>query len=180
MDEACSPGRGTMLYRYCRKFLEYCQLAHFSNRSIQTPEIRFGELRSFARTRKLKSIITIKYLHLAEFNNPPIHVRKSREWTLRQFYHFLSLHGYALNIAEKLPYPKIDKTVPHFLTQDEHNRLICHFSSRATDLRGHGNLVIILLLGTLGLRTTTLSLIRTTDLSESSFVKHLNKAAENR
>jgi len=45
-----------MLYRYCRKFLEYCRLADFSNRSIQALEIRLGELRSFARTDKLKSI----------------------------------------------------------------------------------------------------------------------------
>jgi hypothetical protein len=34
--------------------------------------------------------------------------------------------------------------------------LISHFSSRATNLRGQRNLVIILLLGTLGLRTSTL------------------------
>jgi site-specific recombinase XerD len=138
MDKACSPGRGTMLYRYCGKFLEYCRLADFSDRSIQAFEIRLEELRSFARTRKLKSINDIKYLHLAaftaQFNHPSVHVRNSRVWTLRQFYHFLSLHGYAQNIAKKLTYPKIAKTVPHFLTQDEYSGLICHFSSRATDL----------------------------------------------
>jgi hypothetical protein len=65
-----------MLYRYCRKFLGYCRLADFSNRSIQALEIRLGELRSFARTRKLKSVKDIKYLHLAafaaEFNNPSV------------------------------------------------------------------------------------------------------------
>jgi len=161
-----------MLYRFCGKFLEYCRLADFSNRSIQALEIRLGELRAFARARKLKSIKDIKYLHLvaftAEFNHPSVHVRKSRVWTLRQFYHFLSLHGYAQNIAKKLPYPKIDKTVPRFLTQDEYNRLICHFSSRATtDLRGHRNLVIILLLGTLGLRTSTLLTLNVTDVDSS-------------
>jgi hypothetical protein len=42
-----------VLYRYCRKFLESCWLADFSNRSIQALEMRLGELRSFARTRKL-------------------------------------------------------------------------------------------------------------------------------
>jgi hypothetical protein len=62
------------------------------NRSIQALEIRLGELRSFARIRKLKSINDIKYLHLAafvaEFNHPSVHVRNSRVWTLRQFYYF--------------------------------------------------------------------------------------------
>jgi hypothetical protein len=37
------PGRGTMLYRYRRKFLEYCRLSDFSNRSIQTLEILLNE-----------------------------------------------------------------------------------------------------------------------------------------
>ena len=88
-----------MLYRYCEKFLEYCRFADFSYRSIQALEIRLGELRSFARARN-----DIKYLHLAaftaEFNHPSVHLRKSRVWTLRQFYHFLSLHGYAKNVAK--------------------------------------------------------------------------------
>jgi hypothetical protein len=44
-----------MLYRYCRKFLEYCRLADFSDRTIQALEIRLGDLRAFVRTRELKS-----------------------------------------------------------------------------------------------------------------------------
>jgi site-specific recombinase XerD len=66
------------------------------------------------------------YLHLtaftAEFNYPSMHVHKSRVCTLRQFYHFLSLHGYAQNIAKYLPYPKAEKTAPQLLTQDDINR----------------------------------------------------------
>ncbi len=127
-----------MLYRYCREFLESLPPCGFLNLSIQALEIRLGELTSFARTRKPKST-GIKYLHLApftpEFNNPSIHMRPSRVWPLRRFCHFLSLH--AQNITKKLPYPKIEKTLPHFLAQDEYNRLISHFSSRTTDLRGH-------------------------------------------
>jgi integrase/recombinase XerC len=156
-------GEGTMLYRYGRKFLEYCRLADFSNRSIQALVIRLGELTSFARTRKLKSVNGIKYLHLAaftaEFNNPSVHVRKSRLWTLRQFYHFLSLHGYAQNIAKKLPYPKIEKAVTHFLNEHEYRRLICDFSLKATDLRGQRNLVVILLLRALTWGTCTSSAV---------------------
>ncbi len=91
-----------MLYLYCRKFLEYCRLAGLSIRPIQALEIRLGELRPFARTDKLKFVMDIQYLHLAaftaEFNNPSVHVRKSRVWTVRQFYHLLSLDGYAREI----------------------------------------------------------------------------------
>jgi site-specific recombinase XerD len=130
------PGEGTMLYRYCGKFLEYCRLADFSDRSMQALEIRLGKFRSFARTRKLKSIKGIKYLHLAtfkaEFNDSSVHMRESLVWTLRQIYHFLSLHGYPQNIAKKLPYPKMEKTVPHFLTQDECSRLAYLYSAPMT------------------------------------------------
>jgi site-specific recombinase XerC len=68
------------------------------------------------------------------------------------------------NIAKGLPYPKIEKTVPHFLTQHEYNRLIRYFSIRANDLWGLRNLVIVMLLGTLGLRTNTLRNIEIPDV----------------
>ncbi len=38
------------------------------------------------------------------------------------------------NIALKLPYPKIEKTVPQFLTIDEYNRLIRNISRKAQDI----------------------------------------------
>ena len=56
------------------------------------------------------------------------------------------------NIALKLPYPKIEKTVPQFLTPVEYNRLICHFSELTDSSMGLRNLIINML-GTLGLRT---------------------------
>jgi hypothetical protein len=112
-----------MLYRFCGKFLEYCRLADFSDRSIQALELRLGELRAFARARKLKSIKDIRYLHLAaftvEFSNPSDQVRKSRVWTLRQFYHVLSLHGYAQNIAKKVSLSQDRKGRSSFRAQDK-------------------------------------------------------------
>jgi site-specific recombinase XerD len=121
-----------MLYRYCRKFLKYCRFADFSDRSIQALEIRLGKFRSFVRTRKLKSIKDIKYLQLAAFtagfNHPSVHVRKSRVFTLWQFYHFLSLHGYAKNITKNFPTPKSKR--PYLtLTWKQMIRLVCHFES---------------------------------------------------
>jgi len=132
---------------------------HSAKRVYSIPEI----------TQRIRSIKKVTYLDLvafvADFNTPSIHVRKSRVWTLRQFYHFLTLNNkVAENIATGLPYPKIEKTVPHFLTQQEYNRLIRYFSTRANDLRGLRNLIIVMLLGTLGLRTTTLRMIEVTDV----------------
>ena len=46
------------------------------------------------------------------------------------------------NIALKLPYPKIEKTVPQFLTIDEYNRLIRHFSRKTQDVLALRNLII--------------------------------------
>ena len=158
-----------MLHRVIQDFLSYCRLADFSHRSLQALAIRLKEFTEFLKSQHIRSIKKITYLNLvdfvADFNNPSIHVRKSRVWTLRQFYHFLTLqHKVRENIAAGLAYPKIEKTVPRFLTQYEYNRLIRYFSTRANDLWGLRNLIIVLLLGTLGLRTTTLRMIDVSDV----------------
>lgn len=158
-----------MLQRFIQEFLTYCRLADFSDRSIQALTARLNEFQSFLKVRNIRSVKKITYLDLvafvADFNSPSIHVRKSRVWTLRQFYHFLTLNNKVTkNIATRLPYPKIEKTVPQFLTQQEYNRLIRYFSTRANDLWGLRNLIIVMLLGTLGLRTTTLRMIEVIDV----------------
>ena len=158
-----------MLHRYISQFLEYCQLADFSVRSIQALTARLNEFETFLESQRIQSVKKISYLRLvdfvADYKAPSIHVRKSRVWTLRQFYHFLTLHQHVpKNIALKLPYPKIEKTVPQFLSQDEYNRLIRHFSRKAQDVLGLRNLIIIMLLGMLGLRTSTLIAINIEDI----------------
>jgi len=158
-----------MLHRYCSQFLEYCQLADFSVRSVQALTARLNEFEACLKSQRIRSVKKVTYRHLidfvADYNDPSIHVRKSRVWTLRQFYHFLALHRHVpQNIALKLPYPKIEKTVPQFLTADEYNRLIRHFSRKAQDIRGLRNLIIIMLLGMLGLRTSTLIAINIQDV----------------
>ncbi len=158
-----------MLHRYINQFVEYCQLANFSVRSIQALDIRLNEFEAFLKSLRILSVKKITYLRLvdfvADYKDPSIHVRKSRVWTLRQFYHFLTLHRIvAENIATGIPYPKIEKTVPQFLTINEYNRLIRYFSNEAQDLLGLRNFVIILMLGTLGLRTSTLIAINIEDI----------------
>ena len=111
-----------MLHRYTHESLAYCRLVDFSDRSIQALTAQLNEFRSFLKIRNIRSDKKISYLDLvafvADFNSPSIHVRKSRVWTLRQFYHFLTLNNKVpKNIAISLHYPKIEKTVPQFLTQ---------------------------------------------------------------
>jgi len=113
-----------MLHRYCSQFLAYCELADFSTRSIQALTIRLNELANFLKIQRIRSVKRVRYRHLigftADYNAPSIHITKSRVWTLRQFYHFLTLHRIIPeNIATGIPYPKIEKTVPQFLTQEE-------------------------------------------------------------
>ncbi len=111
-----------MLHRYCSQFLAYCELANFSARSIQALTIRLNKFKAFLKSQRIQSVKKVRYRHLidftADYNAPSIHVTKSRVWALRQFYHFLTLHRIIPeNIATGIPYPKIDKTVPPFLTQ---------------------------------------------------------------
>ena len=162
-----------MLHRYCSQFLAYCQLADFSVRSIQALTIRLNELANFLKTLRIQSVKRVRYRHLidftADYNAPSIHVTKSRVWTLRQFYHFLTLHRIIPeNIATGIPYPKIEKTVPQFLTQEEYKLLIRHFTTRADSLMGQRDLIIIMLLGTLGLRTKTLTGLNIEDIDVTS------------
>jgi integrase/recombinase XerC len=158
-----------MLHRHTNQFIEYCQLADFSVRSIQALASRLNEFKAFLKSQRIRSVKKINYLHLVDFvtdhKDPSIHVRKSRVWTLRQFYHFLVLHRHVpQNIACKLLYPKIEKTVPQFLTIDEYNRLIRHFSRKTQNILELRNLIIIMLLGILGLRTSTLIAINVEDI----------------
>jgi integrase/recombinase XerC len=144
-----------MLHRYTNQFLDYCRLSDFSIRCIQALTASLNELENFLRTRKIRSVKRVRYHHLidftADYNTTSIHVTKSRVWALRQFYHFLTLHRIVVeDIATALPYPKIEKTVPQFLTQVEYNLLIRHFTDRANASMDLQNLFIIMLPCTLG------------------------------
>jgi integrase/recombinase XerC len=151
-----------MLHRYIEKFFDYCRLDNFSIRSVQALTARLNEFDTFLKNQRIRSIKKVSYQHLAgfvaDYKTPSIHVTKSRVWAMRQFYHFLTLHRIIpKNIATGIPYPKIEKTIPQFLTEGEYKRLIRHFTGRADSPIGLRNLIIIMLLGTLGLRTRTLT-----------------------
>ena len=79
-----------MLHYYCKQFLEYCQLADFSVRSIQALTIRLNEFKAFLKSQRIRSVKKITYQHLINFvadhKDPSIHVRKSRVCLLTVFY----------------------------------------------------------------------------------------------
>lgn len=165
-----------MLEENVSQFLNYCNNSDFSDRSLETLTFRLKEFNRFILScpNQITSVKKINYQHLTEFvadyNNPSVSVKKARVWTLHQFFHFLKLKQQIdKNIAQQLPYPKIEKKVPEFLTAGEFNRILLHFTQQATDKAGFRNLVLISLLGFLGLRTATIVAldIEDVDLAES-------------
>jgi len=69
-DEAwfhCQKGGAIMLHRIISQFLDYCRLAEFSERSIQTLTARINEFEAFLKILKIRSIKKIKYRHLVDF-----------------------------------------------------------------------------------------------------------------
>lgn len=137
-------------------FLRYCKVSNFADKSIESLSLRLRGFNIFINEAGVKSVDDISYKHLRSFikdDNPSIHVKKARIWSLRQFFHFLKLNGWVkINIALDLPYPKIEKTVPHFLTIEEYNRLLNYFYDKISDSFGLRNLILIMILGLLGLR----------------------------
>ncbi len=150
-----------MLEQHINGFIDYCKVSGFRVKSIESLSTRLNNFNDFIQENHLESIQEITYRHLlaflADYRRPSIHVKKARVWALRQFFHFLKLHSVVdENIATSIPYPKIEKTVPHFLTIDEYNKILSHLSQKADTPLGIRNLVIILILGLLGLRTGTI------------------------
>ncbi len=56
-----------MLHYYCKQFLEYCELADFSVRSIQALTIRLNEFKAFLKSQRNRSFKKITYQHLINY-----------------------------------------------------------------------------------------------------------------
>jgi len=158
-----------MLHNNIAHFLHYCKNSNFSERSIDSLTFRLQEFNQFVNSSSIGTMCDIHYLQLsqfvADFKHPSAHVKKARVWALHQFFHYLKLQQVIEdNIALQLPYPKIEKTVPQFLTSDELHRILAYFAQQAIDLNGIRNLVLIMLLGFLGLRTATLVALNIDDV----------------
>ena len=112
-----------MLEQHINGFIEYCKVSGFRVKSIESLSTRLNNFNNFIQENHLESIQEIIYRHLlaflADYRRPSIHVKKARVWALRQFLHFLKLNAMVFdNIALALPYPKIEKTIPYYLTID--------------------------------------------------------------
>ncbi|MFZ5767039.1 MAG: tyrosine-type recombinase/integrase [Thermodesulfobacteriota bacterium] len=150
-----------MLEKHATEFLDYCKVAGFSPKSRQSLEISLRELCVFLDSQPVDSPEEVSYGLLADFvanfRGPSVHKKKARVWCLHQFFHFLTVIGVVPeNAATGLPYPKIEKTVPHFLTVEQYNRIIEFFAKDVDTAVGLRNLVMVLMLGLLGLRTSSI------------------------
>jgi site-specific recombinase XerD len=167
-------------------FLNYCKVLNFATRSIQSLRVRLNEFNCFINKVPVELVQGISYRHLKEFvtqyRNPSIHVKKARIWSLRQFFHFLKLNGWVkTNIASDLPYPKIEKTIPYFLTIEEYNSLLHFFYRKASDAFGFRNLVMIMMLGLLGLRLSSVISLNIEDVDiETGLLQITEKGGKQR
>ncbi len=86
-----------MLTEQINGFIEYCKVSGFKNKSIQALAIRLNDFNNFLKSKRFIRTRNINYRHLstfvADYKNPSIHVKKSRKWSLRQFFHYLKLKG---------------------------------------------------------------------------------------
>jgi len=124
-----------MLEKHATGFLTYCTTASFSRKSIDSLTSTLKSLDSYFDSRPVDSHQAITYRQLADFIaffiSYSIHKKKARVWCLHQFFHYLvTTKQIKENIALGLPYPKIERTVPLFLTASEFNRIIEHFCRR--------------------------------------------------
>ena len=158
-----------MLNCEIEQFINYCRISNFAAASIETLTLRLKEFKIFLQGTSVSSIKDINYKHLKEFvtkfQTISVHVRKARIWTLHQFFHFLELNNLIdNNIALEIPYPKIEKTVPKFLTVDEFNQILLYFYQQSNTELGLRNLTIIMILGLLGLRLSSIISLNINDI----------------
>ena len=136
-----------MLEKQINGFIEYCKVSGFKDRSIQSLSINLNKFKTFPSKIHNRSIKKITYRHLsafvADYESPSIDTKKARVWAMRQFFYYLKLHNLVEeNIATAIPYPKIEKKVPQFLTIDEYNKILSHCCQKVDTLLGIRNLVI--------------------------------------
>lgn len=159
-----------MLRSFSLDFLVYCKTFKFAAKSIETLSIQIYEFNHFLNQLSVHNIQDISYLHLTAFiarhRSPSIHIQKQRVWTMHKFFHYLKIQDIIKeNIAASIPYPKIIKKVPFYLTVNEFNDLLEYAAKKANDLVGLRNLLIFMILGLLGLRLKALQNLNIKDVN---------------
>ncbi|MBD3375742.1 tyrosine-type recombinase/integrase [candidate division KSB1 bacterium] len=159
-----------MLHTFILDFLVYCKAFKFAAKSLETLSVQLTEFDHFINQLSIHNIQDISYLHLTAFvarhRSPSIHIQKQRVWTMRKFFHYLKIQDIIKeNIAASIPYPKIAKKVPYYLTENEFNELLEYATQKANNLTGLRNLIIFMILGLLGLRLKALQNLNIEDVS---------------
>ena len=169
-----------MLHTYIEQFLHYCQASNFTAKSLEALTTRLNEFNRYCRKLSTDNIRSVTYSDLlnfiADFEAPSVHKKKSRVWVLHQFYHFLKLNQIvSVNLAIDIPYPKIEKKVPQYLTIAEFNQILDYFALGAQSAVGLRNLIIIMLFGFLGLRLQAVLRLNVEDVDPVSGMIHIQE-----
>lgn len=169
-----------MLKNLITDFLEYCKVSCYSEKSMEALRTRIKEFNRFVAIIDMQLIQDVTYVNLleyvADFEDPTVHIKKSRVWTMRKFYAFLIIHEIVKeNIGIALPSPKIKKKVPKFLTIDDCDQLFTYFSGKAIDLTGLRNLIIFLIFCVTGVRINALRSMDVTDFDDLSGLLFINE-----
>lgn len=162
-----------MLAQFIFDFISYAEQVNFKVKSREAIVLRLKQLAAYCDSHNIQNINEITFQHLlsfvAEFGYCSVHVRKSKIWVLHQFFHFLTLKKIIPeNIALQLPYPKVGKKDPLFLTTDEFNRILHHFAQKVNKPAGLRNLIIIMFMGLLGLRISSITRMDINDVDLKS------------
>jgi integrase/recombinase XerD len=158
-----------MLNSIIQDFLSYCKTYDFGTRSMEVFSSMLDKFSKHINSLKITTIRDISYLHLLSFvisGNPSAFTKKHRVWTLHQFFHYLkTIKIFKTNIALKLPYPKINKKEPDFLSVKELKIILNYFISATNSHNGVRNLIIVLFLVFLGLRVSAVIKINIQDIN---------------
>lgn len=151
-----------MLTQLIADFIDYTEHVNFKKRSRDAVKSRLKQFTAYCESQNIQNINDITFEHLlrfiSEYGHDSVHVKKSKIWALHQFFHFLTLKKIiSHNIALSIPYPKVGKKDPVFLTTDEFNHILAHFAKKANEPDGLRNLIILMLLGILGLRVSSVT-----------------------
>jgi len=171
-----------MLAQLITDFIDYTEQVNFKAKSREAAKSRLNQLAAFCESQNLQNVsdITFQYLlqFISDFGHNSVHVKKSKIWALHQFFHYLTLKKIIpQNIALSLPYPKVGKKEPMFLTIDEFNHILKHVGQKADTPTGLRNLIIVMLMGFLGLRVTSVTLLDVDDVDiTNNTIRVLEKA----